>query len=434
MTGADPIWWDQPVTPDADTGPPTAEGTGAEPLDPARLRADTVGASVVIHMNNAGAALPPRVVTDVVVAHLRREEQIGGYEAHREAQQRVDAIYSSIATMLNTTADHIALSDTATSAWDRALLSIPWQHGDRVLIAVSEYASNVLPLLQMSQQHGIRVDVIPDGADGALDVEALKELLDDDVRCVAITHLPSQNGLINDAYAIGAILDDFAGRSGARPWYVLDGCQAVGQLPLDVVAIGCDFLSATGRKFLRGPRGTGFLYASDRTSELEPFPLDLHSATWTDVDSYTIAPGAQRFEQWEKSYAAALGLGAAVDYALDLGLDAIRTRLADLAEGLRTRLEDIPGVQVHDRGTAHGSPGRSAIVTFTSERAPAADIVERLRAGAADGRPVNASLSTPDYALRDFREHNLGPVVRLSPHVYNTEDELELVTAVIANI
>lgn len=427
------------MTLDAGTGRPGPPQPDLDQLDLDRLdldqlRADTAGVGRVIHLNNAGAALAPQIVTDTVVAHLRREEEIGGYEAHREAQSRVDAVYASIATMLHTTSPHIALADTATTAWDRAMLSIPWGRSDRVLVASSEYASNVLPFIQMSRRHGLRVEAAPDGPDGTLDITTLSDMLDDDVRCVAITHMPSQNGLINDAVAVGAVLDDFAQRAGVRPWYLLDACQSAGQIPLDVAAIGCDFLSATGRKFLRGPRGTGFLYASDRAFELEPFPLDLHSATWTDLDSYTISAGARRFEQWEKSYAAVLGLGAAVDYAAALGFDAIRTRIALVSEGLRERLRVIPGLRVHDRGDRNGPLGRSGIVTFTLESTASAEIVDRLRAGGADGRPINASVSTPDYALRDFLEHGLGAVVRLSPHVYNSDDELDQAAEVISQL
>lgn len=404
-------------------------------LDVDQLRRDTAGAGLVIHLNNAGAALPPRTVTDTMVNHLRREEEIGGYEAHREAQPRLDAVYESLARLLNTDANRIAICDTATTAWDRAMLSIPWGRGDRVLVATSEYASNVIPILQMAREHGTRIEVVPDGADGTLDVTALAEMLDPNVRCVAITHMPSQNGLINDAHGVGAALDKFAAHSGVRPWYLLDACQSVGQIPVDVQGIGCDFLSGAGRKFLRGPRGTGFLYASDRACELEPFPLDLHSAEWTELESYTIARGAQRFEQWEKSCAGVLGLGTAVDYALDLGLDVIRTRIDYLADGLRQRLVAVPDVRVHDRGEGAGSGalGRSGIVTFTSDRLGAADLVECLRSGQR-GTPINCSLSTPDYALRDFVACGLGPVVRLSPHVYNTDDELDQVVDLVVRL
>jgi len=358
-------------------------------LDVDSLRADTPGCTNVIHLNNAGSALPPAVVTDTVVAHLRREEQIGGYEAHAEAADRVTAVTESVATLVGARPDQIALVESATSAWDRAFLAMAFSgvfsDGGRILVSSSEYASNVIPLLQLAQSWNCEVEFIPDDAHGLLDVSALRQMLSAPTALVAINHCPSQNGLINDASAVGAAIRD----SGSDAYYLVDACQSVGQLPVDVTEIGADFLSATGRKFLRGPRGTGFLYASDRAlTSLEPLPLDLHSATWTS-QGYVMQPGARHFESWEKSYAGLLGLGAAVDYALACGIDELRARISYLAELTRSALTEIPAVRVRDRG---GDPSvRSGIVTFTVDGVPAADVVQHIRAAG-----INVSLSTPD--------------------------------------
>jgi selenocysteine lyase/cysteine desulfurase len=389
-------------------------------LDVDRLRADTPGCTHVTHLNNAGSALPPAVVTQTVVDHLRREEQIGGYEAHAEAADRVEAVRASVATLTGARPDQVALVESATHAWSRALASVafsrPLGPRDRILVSSAEYASNVIPLLQLAERTGALVEFIPDGADGSLDVDAFRSMLDDDLAIVAVNHCPSQNGLVNDVAAVGEAL------AGSSAWYLVDACQSAGQLPLDVEAIGADFLSATGRKFLRGPRGTGFLVASSRAlRELEPFPLDLHSATWTP-GGYEVAESARRFEYWEKSYAALLGLGAAVDYALECGIDPLRDWITRLAEYVRSGLAEIPGVQVRDRGRV-----RSGIVTFTSDRLPAAALVAAIKA---DG--VNVSLSTPDYARRDFEAHGVEGLVRVSPHAYNTTEEIDRLLGIVA--
>lgn len=387
-------------------------------LDVDSLRADTPGCTNVIHLNNAGSALPPAVVTDTVVAHLRREEQIGGYEAHAEAADRVAAVTESVATLVGARPDQIALVESATSAWDRAFLAMAFSgvfsDGGRILVSSSEYASNVIPFLQLAQSWNCEVEFVPDDAHGLLDVSALRQMLSAPTALVAINHCPSQNGLINDAAAVGAAIRD----SGSDAYYLVDACQSVGQLPVDVTEIGADFLSATGRKFLRGPRGTGFLYASDRAlTSLEPLPLDLHSATWT-ARGYEVQPGARHFESWEKSYAGLLGLGAAVDYALACGIDELRARISYLAELARSALAEIPGVRVRDRG---GDPSvRSGIVTFTVDDVPAADVVQHIRAAG-----INVSLSTPDYARVDFETHGIEGLVRVSPHAYNTEEDIQ---------
>lgn len=387
-------------------------------LDVDSLRADTPGCTNVIHLNNAGSALPPAVVTDTVVAHLRREEQIGGYEAHAEAADRVAAVTESVATLVGARPDQIALVESATSAWDRAFLAMAFSgvfsDGGRILVSSSEYASNVIPFLQLAQSWNCEVEFVPDDAHGLLDVSALRQMLSAPTALVAINHCPSQNGLINDAAAVGAAIRD----SGSDAYYLVDACQSVGQLPVDVTEIGADFLSATGRKFLRGPRGTGFLYASDRAlTSLEPLPLDLHSATWT-ARGYEVHPGARHFESWEKSYAGLLGLGAAVDYALACGIDELRARISYLAELARSALAEIPGVRVRDRG---GDPSvLSGIVTFTVDDVPAADVVQHIRAAG-----INVSLSTPDYARVDFETHGIEGLVRVSPHAYNTEEDIQ---------
>jgi selenocysteine lyase/cysteine desulfurase len=389
-------------------------------LDVDRLRADTPGCAAVTHLNNAGSALPPAIVTDAVVDHLRREELIGGYEAHAEAADRIEAVRDSAATLVGGRPDQIALLESATAAWSRALTAIaftrPLYEGDRILVSSAEYASNVLPLMQLAMRNGARVEFLPDNADGTVDVDAFAGLLDTDVAIVAVNHCPSQNGLVNDVTALGAILRE------TDTWYLVDACQSVGQLPVDASAIGADFLSATGRKFLRGPRGTGFLYASDAAlDELEPFPLDLHSATWTD-DGYEVQESARRFEYWEKSYAGLLGMGAAIDYALDCGIEELSSRIAELAQYARDGLEMIPGVHVHDRGRV-----RSGIVTLTRDGSTAAALAAHVKASG-----VNVSLSTPDYARRDFDTHGLDGLVRVSPHAYNTTDEIDRLLAIVA--
>jgi len=393
-------------------------------LDVATIRADTRGCIDVTHLNNAGSSLPPSVVVDTMVEHLRLEEMIGGYEAHAQAADRIDAVRNSIGALLDTSGSNIALSSSATDSWDRAFIAIKFasEYGPatRFLASSSEYASNVLPVMQLVRHHGVQLEFIPDDENGVTDVAALESMLDDDVAAVLINHCPSQNGLINPVAAIGHAL----ARAQSHAWYLVDACQSVGQLRVDAIEIGADFLSVTGRKFVRGPRGTGFMYCSSRAlAELEPFPADLHGATW-NPDGYTMRTDAQRFETWEKSYAAMLGLGAAVDYSLALGLDAIRARIDYLSRALRHLLGEVSGVRVLDRGIEH-----SGIVTFNHQRVHAAEIVAGLK-----NSGINVSLGTPEYSQVDYMAHGVTSLVRVSPHVYNTLEELERCTEVVRGV
>ncbi len=276
------------------------------------MRADTPGCHDIVHLNNAGAALPPRIVVDTVVEHLELEARIGGYAAADAVAERAAAVYDSVAALLGAQPEEIALLESATRAWDVAFyaLAASFAPGDRILTSRAEYASNVIVCLQVARRTGVSIEVIPDDETGQLSTDALGAMLDERVRLVAMSWIPTQGGLVNPAAAVGAIT-----RAAGVP-YLLDACQAAGQLPIDVDALGCDFLSATGRKYLRAPRGTGLLYVRrSRLAELEPTFLDVHAAQWLTGDTIAIRDDARRFETWEHSVANQLGLGAAVDYA-----------------------------------------------------------------------------------------------------------------------
>ena len=387
------------------------------PIDVARTRADTPGAAQTIHLNNAGSALPPQIVLDTVIAHLQHEARSGGYEAATLAEERLERVYRSVASLIGAAPDEIALVENATRAWDMAFYAIPFQPGDRILTAQAEYASNVIAFLQVAKRHGVTVEPVADDETGQLSLERLAQMIDDRVKLIAITHVPTHSGLVNPAAAIGAI----ARRHGIL--YLLDACQSVGQMPIDVAVIGCDMLSATGRKFLRGPRGTGFLYVRrDLIPQLDPPFLDLHAARWTGRETFQVRADARRFENWESYVAGRLGLGAAADYAMQLGLTAISVRVRQLAERLRSQLAEIPGVHLHDRGTE-----RSAIVTFTKDGHSAKSLAGRLQR-----HGINVSVSTASSALYDMTARGLKEIVRVSPHYYNIEEELDRLCQVIS--
>ncbi len=389
-------------------------------FDVERARHDTPGTAHVAHLNNAGAALPPVQVTDAVVAHLRREAEMGGYEAASAAADQVERTYSAVAELIGAGPDEIAVVENATRAWDMAFYGMTFAPGDRILTARAEYASNVIAFLQVAARTGAVIEVIDDDESGQVSVLDLRRRLNDGngtVRLVAITHVPTQGGLVNPAEEVGAVT-----REAGVP-FLLDACQSIGQLPLDVRRIGCDMLTATGRKFLRGPRGTGFLYVRrDLIDQLEPPFLDLHAATWTAPDRYEIRPDARRFENWETNYAAKIGLGVAVDYALSWGLEEIEARVTGLAARLRERLSALDGVTVHDQGVR-----RCGIVTFTVDGVPADDIEHRLHR-----HRVNVSTSLVEYARLDLQHRGLPDLVRASVHYYNTDEELDRLVAAVA--
>jgi len=380
-------------------------------FDLERARDDTPGCSKVLHFNNAGASLMPQPVLNSVIDHLILESRMGGYEAAELAADKLERVYENAARLINCSPDEIAVLENATRSWDMAFYSISFRPGDVILTSVTEYASNFIAYIQVAEKTGAEIKVIPNDEYGSISIEALRNSINDRVKLIALTHVPTNGGLVNPAEEVGKI----AGEAGVL--YLLDACQSVGQMPIDVQRIGCHMLSATGRKFLRAPRGTGFLYVSqDILAGLEPAMLDLHSAQWVDKDKYEIRNDARRFETWEVNYAGKMGLGTAIEYALNWDIKVTWPRICRLADELRRRLADLPGVVVRDLGRQ-----KCGIVTFTvAEKTP-----HEVRRRLADEK-INVAVSPKNYTLLDMRSRGLDDgLIRASVHYYNTEEEID---------
>jgi cysteine desulfurase / selenocysteine lyase len=390
-------------------------------IDVDQARAETPGAAHVAHLNNAGAALMPEPVVEALESHLRREAQIGGYEAEEESWGRIEHTYEFVASLIGCAPDEVALVENATRAWDMAFYAFSFAPGDRILTTQAEYASNYIALRQVADRAGASVEFLPEDEAGGVDVGALENALDERVKLVSLVHVPTQSGIVQPAAAVGRVT-----RAAGVP-LLLDACQSVGQMPVDVGEIGCDMLSATGRKFLRGPRGTGFLYVRrDLIERLEPPLLDLHAAEWQEDGTYRIRSDARRFENWESYVAGRIGLGVAAAYARRWGLEEIRERVVALAAALRERLAETPGVTVHDVGRE-----LCAIVTFSVAGHGPDAVAEALR-----GDGVNVSVSPRSSSRAWFAGHGLPPgdIVRASPHYYNTDEELDRLVAAVRGL
>ncbi len=379
-----------------------------------RFRDQTPGCRERIHFNNAGAGLMPRPVLDAIQGHLELEARIGGYEAQWARSENFEASYRSVATLLGTEAANIAFVENATVAFSQALSAIPFKPGDIILTSEDDYISNQIMFLSLARRQGVIVKRAPVSESGGVDADAMIGAMDRYTPAlVTLTHIPTNSGLVQPVEAIGSACRE------RDLLYLVDACQSVGQRPVDVTRFGCDFLCATSRKFLRGPRGAGFLYVSDRVLQagMEPLYIDMRGARWTDPDVYEPADTARRFENWEFACALVLGTGAAAQYALDIGLESIRERACALAGELRMRLESR-GLEVLDQGEDLG-----AIVTVC----PSGFEPDELIAALHDQR-INASISLREYAVYDFDRKGVPWALRLSPHYYNTEEEVRAVS------
>lgn len=387
-------------------------------LDLARARADTPGVNHVAHLNNAGAGLAPKPVIDAMMDHLRLESEIGPYEAAEHAREAIERGHAAVGALLNCDSQEVALFDSASRAWSIALASVPLRAGDRVLISPMEYGSCYLSLLHLARRHGVRLEVLPVGADGLVSVEELQNRLDERVKLIAMTHVPTHDGLVYPVALIGQV----ARRNGIP--FLADACQSVGQLPVDVEEIGCDLLVGCGRKYLRGPRGTGFLFVRREFAEqLTPAVFGLDGVEWV-AGSYRFAPATRRFDTWEANYAARIGLGVAIDYALGWGVEHTWPRIRQLAADLRAEITRIPGVTVLDRGQE-----RCGTIALTVRGWDAASVRAQLRRAG-----INTWVCLQNAACVDMRSRGLTSLLRVSVHYYNSSEELARLCSVLESL
>ncbi len=379
-------------------------------FDVDRARHETPASREIIHFNNAGASLMPVTVCEALLSYHQAEEQMGGYETAEKYSVRLNDFYRVAAQLIHCTESEIAFTENATRAWQLAFYSLSFKPGDKILTSIADYGSNVVGYIQQAKRYGVEVIFVPNDEYGQINTDALANLLDEKVKLISITHIPTGNGLVNLAKQVGDIA-----RSAGIP-YILDACQSVGHIPIDVEAIGCDVLCATGRKYLRGPRGTGFLYIRQSLlASLEPLMLDQHAAPLVSPTEYQARTDAKKFESWEQYCAGKYALTQAMEYVQFWGVEAIQARVYTLADNLRSQLAEVDGITLSDEGKE-----KSGIVTFYAKQESVDNIKSYLAA-----HKINVSISRGSGSLVSFQKRGLSEVVRASLHYFNTEQEIE---------
>jgi selenocysteine lyase/cysteine desulfurase len=388
----------------------------------AAWRAETPGCAHRVHLNNAGAALMTRRVSGAIRDYIDFEAVAGGYEAADLRQEQIADSYATVATLCGTTPEHIAVTSSATAAFVQAASAFDFQPGDVLVTSRLDYTSYQIQYLSLAERCGVTVVHAPDLLEGGIDPQGVRELLRSNPRCrmVSVSWIPTHAGTIQDVAAVGAACEEFG-----VPYHV-DACQAVGQLPIEVGALKCDYLSATGCKFLRGPRGTGFLYVSERALRRgdRPLYIDMRGARWSSPHAFEPVPDARRFEEWEFAYALVLGLGEAARYAVEAGIERCGARAHALAREARERLSALPGATVLDRGRH-----LSALVTVSFDGRDAKDVAAALAA-----RGINTVATLRWYGMLDLGARGVESAIRVSPHYYNTSAELDLLIAALEEI
>ncbi|MBL0740783.1 aminotransferase class V-fold PLP-dependent enzyme [Chryseolinea lacunae] len=395
----------------------------------AAFRKDTLGCANVVHLNNAGASLMPDEVTRAIVDHITLEAAMGGYEASAVRADAIQQFYVQAARLLHCQPGNIAFTASATDSYTRALSSIPFREGDVILTDNDDFISNQIQFLSCQKRFNLRIEHIRNAPEGGVDLNDLRRKLHTlQPRLLAITHIPTNSGLVQPVKEIGECYAAYEKTHGEKTWYILDACQSIGQMKLDVSELHCDFLSVTGRKFLRGPRGTGFLYISDKALShgLEPLFIDMRGAEWIAKDKYAPRADATRFEDWEFAYALVLGTRLAIEYCLRVGEDKIWHQVKLLSDYLRHELATLPGLRVLDRG-----PEVGGLVTFTTHDANADP---RRKVQTLRDRKINVVPTFRNFAVIDFDEKNVRWAIRASPHYFNTKDEIDTFVEAVKEI
>jgi len=384
-----------------------------------QLRAETKGTGERIHFNNAGASLPPDVVVQTMIDYLNEESTYGGYETEAKYQGQIENTYSLIAQLINAEVDEVVIVENASTGWHIAFNGIDFKKGDAVITSEMEYVTNLLGFLNAQKLFGVEFKVIPNDEKGNFSLQALEEAITPQTKLIAVTEIASTTGGMIPIIEIGKIARKH------NILYLVDACQSAGHVPIDVKKIGCDMLSVTGRKYLRAPRGTGFLFVRKEVQDqIKPIFMDNHATDWVSLDDYQLRSDARRYELYEKNRALTLGLGKAIEYALNIGLDRIWDRIQYLSALLRAQLAQIDGVTVHDFGDR-----QCGIVTFSVEGFEAATIKSRL----ADDR-INVTVAKAVSALIFMEKNHLKSTVRASIHYYNTEEEIDILCNALTSI
>ena len=358
---------------------------------------------------------------DAVAAHLAFESEVGGYEAADARAKELHHAYESVARLLGAKARNVAMQQNSTVAFAQAFAAFDFAPGDLILTSRADYASNQIMYIALARRQGVEFVRAPDAPEGGIDPQAVRELIARRrPKLVALSWIPTNSGLVQPAEQVGEIC-----READVP-YIVDACQAVGQMPVDVSRLHCDYLAGTARKFLRGPRGVGFLYVSDRAIAAGAYPLtvDMHGATWSDPDEFELRPDARRFESWEMGFALVLGTGAAADYALEVGIETAHQRAWELAKYARERLAAVDGVRVLDRG-----PALCAIATAEVKGRSGDELKLALRA-----RRINTSAPLREDAVIDMDDKGTASALRVSPHYYNSADEIDTAVAALEEL
>lgn len=388
----------------------TAKATGIDENLLRHLREQTPGLANRVHLDNCGSALQPLAVVEAMKDAFELEIAVGGYVAQEQQAPALEAAYGALARLFGGKVKDYAFVGSAVDGWTKAFYSLQLTDGDNIITAYNEYCSNFVAYLQVAKRFGVEIRVARQADNGGIDLEHMASLIDARTRLISISHMPSSSGEINQVTDVGRLAKE------AGVLYQLDACQSAGHVHVNVEEIGCDIMTGTSRKFLRGPRGIGFLYVNEKArSMMEPVVLTNQSAEWTSKNDYTLRDDTRVFEAWERSVVNQLGFGAALAYLQTVGPELAFAQISRNAKSLRQKLQATKDVEVMCPPSAE-----SAIITFNFRARQPAEIKQIL-----EKQGIGVQIASVNHTRLDLEPRGIESAVRVSPHYYTSDDDID---------
>jgi cysteine desulfurase/selenocysteine lyase len=373
----------------------------------------------LVYLDNGASAQKPQAVIDAVTrgyaedyANVHR----GLHTLSSLSTERYEAVRGTVARFLNAPSEEEIVFTSGTTEGIN-LVSYGWaaprlQAGDEIVLSLLEHHANIVPWHFLRERQGVVLKWVECDANGDLDPQAVIDAIGPRTKLVAVTHLSNVTGTVVDVKAITAGAHD----KGVP--VLVDGSQAAVHMPVDLQDIGCDFYAVTGHK-LYGPSGSGAIFIKrERMEEMRPFMGggDMIREVTRDAVTYTDAP--MRFEAGTPGIVSTIGLGAALDYMMDLGMEDISAHERSLRDYARERLGGLNWLQVQGN-----SEGKAAIFSFTMEGAHAHDISTVL-----DRRGIAVRAGT-HCAMPLLSHLGVGATCRASFGLYNTTEEVDVLVS-----
>ncbi len=399
-------------------------------MDPYKIRLDFPILSTrrsdgkpLVYLDNAATSLKPKQVIEAIVEYYEKytaNVHRGIYRLSQEATTLYENSREKIARFIDASPDEIVFVKNATEAINIVAYGLDWSPGDEVITTVMEHHSNLVPWQMLRDRCGVKLRFLDITNDGLLALDKLPELITERTRLIAIGHVSNVLGTINPIEEVARI----ARKNGIL--LLVDAAQSVPHMPIDVRRIGCDFLVFSGHKML-GPTGIGCLYVRRGVEDLiEPVlgggemirRVSLERATWNDMP--------WRMEAGTPNVAGAIGLAAAVDYLLKLGMDNVKSHEDRLTEYALKRLNEFDDVSIYGPMDVRR---RSGILSFNVDNVDPHDVALLLdeleniavRSGVHCAEPLHARLGLPG-------------TVRASFYIYNTMEEIDLLCDTIGRV